>query len=676
MKIKNSLIAVSLLASTLTANPSNPTVISGNAEFSALSPSDLQVLLSDKAIINWEEFSILDGEKALFILPSENASSLQRVTGQNLSEIYGVLKSNGTLFLINPNGILIGPDGLIDTAGFLGSTLDIDDAAFIRGQELLLQGTDSGSITHYGTIKASNGSIALIGLKIENRGKLSAPNGQALLGSGERILLKPEGEQRIFIETPVRSKKETGIISGGEVSALQVEVASAGTPYTYAIRHEGKIETLTSKKDDQGRVFLVSNEGKIETSGTIRSPGGEIHLLGDRVIVSSGSEITTSEDSSGGAIFIGYNTRGGSHASGTWIDKGAEISASSRVEGDGGEVRIFGKNVAILRGTIAAEGGPEGGDGGLVEFSTKGYLGFSPQVSTEAARGKTGNLIFDPNDIDITAAPTSPGPLPGTLYTGAGTAHANIDIDDLIDALNSNNVTVMTDSGTEGGHGDINVYTTIPNPPPNWKAPTTLRLEADRDINLYRKITCPGRVELFAKNNINIGDSIILTSPTITPSLVAHAGNDIVFTTLDAKVASLTDIDLYAVNDVKLGNATVLDPEIIETVKIASIKGTVHVHSDQSSFVIESSPCSVETDPPRYAFFFPTARAIERLGVINSQIFYTVAAIEDQVIQLPYCMAYDYAAYPPGYFLGSSDERPFLRHQFVENAAETNPFAY
>ncbi|HAF58520.1 MAG TPA: hypothetical protein DCL00_02930, partial [Opitutae bacterium] len=40
--------------------------------------------------------------------PNVDSAMLSRVIGDNLSEIYGTLNSNGQLYLINPNGILLG----------------------------------------------------------------------------------------------------------------------------------------------------------------------------------------------------------------------------------------------------------------------------------------------------------------------------------------------------------------------------------------------------------------------------------------------------------------------------------------------------------------------------------------------------------------------------------------
>ena len=66
---------------------------------------------SQRAVIDWESFSIDRGEVTRFLQPNADAAALNRVRGAAASQIDGMLRANGKVYLINPNGILVGPSG-------------------------------------------------------------------------------------------------------------------------------------------------------------------------------------------------------------------------------------------------------------------------------------------------------------------------------------------------------------------------------------------------------------------------------------------------------------------------------------------------------------------------------------------------------------------------------------
>ena len=113
------------------ANPTGPSVVAGLAEIEAQG-AQLNITNTPGTIIDWNGFSIDTGEITRFIQQSASSAVLNRVTGGNISEILGDLQSNGRVFLINPNGLIVGEDAVIDTAGFVGSTLNISNDDFIN----------------------------------------------------------------------------------------------------------------------------------------------------------------------------------------------------------------------------------------------------------------------------------------------------------------------------------------------------------------------------------------------------------------------------------------------------------------------------------------------------------------------------------------------------------------
>jgi len=128
-----------MLPSSVRANPSGGVVTYGAAEImeNIDNPAFLQIMQSsNKAIINWQDFSIGAGEHTQFVQPSQMAAVLNRVVSGNPSVLAGMLSSNGKVLVVNQNGILVTPSGVIDAAGgVVLSTLDIADGDFLNGMD-------------------------------------------------------------------------------------------------------------------------------------------------------------------------------------------------------------------------------------------------------------------------------------------------------------------------------------------------------------------------------------------------------------------------------------------------------------------------------------------------------------------------------------------------------------
>jgi filamentous hemagglutinin family protein len=61
---------------------------------------------SNKAIINWQNFSIAPRETVNFNQPNSSAATLNRVISNEKSVISGALNANGQVYIVNSAGVL------------------------------------------------------------------------------------------------------------------------------------------------------------------------------------------------------------------------------------------------------------------------------------------------------------------------------------------------------------------------------------------------------------------------------------------------------------------------------------------------------------------------------------------------------------------------------------------
>ena len=62
---------------------------------------------------------------------------------------------------------------------------------------------------------------------------------------------------------------------------------------------------------------------------------------------------------------------------------------------------VWSDEATKFDGWIEAGGGPQGGNGGFIETSSKAVLGVRGNASAAAPRGRGGEWLLDPNDITI-----------------------------------------------------------------------------------------------------------------------------------------------------------------------------------------------------------------------------------------------------------------------------------
>ncbi|MBS3821166.1 MAG: filamentous hemagglutinin N-terminal domain-containing protein, partial [Phycisphaerae bacterium] len=215
------------------------------------------ITTSNKSVIHWTSFNVDAGATTRFIQPGRNAIAVNRVTGPTASHINGLLTANGRLVLINPNGVMVGPSGIVRASSFLASTLDASDHDLLSGGDIHFFGDSTAGIRNLGTIEALNGNVTLIAQNIINEGSILAPNGSVNLAAGSDVLLTSDGD--LFIDAGGMGIVNAG---GGVIDAAQAQLkAHHDNVYALAINNEGIIRATGTTERADGRVILQGTGG-------------------------------------------------------------------------------------------------------------------------------------------------------------------------------------------------------------------------------------------------------------------------------------------------------------------------------------------------------------------------------------------------------------------------------
>ena len=248
------------------------------------------------------EFNLLTGESATFITDPAILNVLSGVTGSNPSIINGLLQVSGSsanLFLINPNGILFGPDAALNlqgsftaatadqvnfATGAFGSVGSSDYAALVGDPQSFSFSLDNpGSVVNLGSLNVLPGeSVVLLGGQVLNLGTIAAPGGEIVISAvagGNLVRIVQEGSLlNLEVETLGANVTEPTAFSPLTLPALLTGSAIAPAD-TVVVNPDGSVQ-LASGALVSPEAGATTVSGAIEVSG---APGGQILVLGNDI---------------------------------------------------------------------------------------------------------------------------------------------------------------------------------------------------------------------------------------------------------------------------------------------------------------------------------------------------------------------------------------------------------
>ncbi|KAB8318821.1 filamentous hemagglutinin N-terminal domain-containing protein [Tolypothrix campylonemoides VB511288] len=427
---------------------------------------------------SFKDFSVPTGGEAFF--DAVNIQNIiSRVTGGSISNIDGLIRTLGTanLFLINPNGIVFGPNASLNIGGsFVASTAN--SLRFADGREF--------SATNPQAPPLLTVSVPL-GLQFgSNPGKIVNQSQAAVDSSGYAAGLQ------VFPGKTLALVGGNVSLEGGNLTGGRIELGSVGTglvnlteiPQGYALEYSG----VQNFQDIQ-----LSNGAQVVTIGEIGGTGGTIQVQGRNINLTGNAQIysATLGGGTGGNLTVkaaesvnlgGDNTGLATQTEGTGsagdltittrkltVDSGAFIATFNFGQGQAGDLLVRASDAVELSGTTTDGQFPSGlfaqvqrnatGEGGNLRIET-GRLTIRDGAQVRGrslGKGNVGDVTIVANGISLNGVNSSISNTLGATEAPIINVTVNNEGIPQVSSVQPRQRTVVPEA--TGNSGDINIRT-------------------------------------------------------------------------------------------------------------------------------------------------------------------------------------------------------------------------
>jgi filamentous hemagglutinin family protein len=397
---------------------------------------------------SFTQFDLKAGDTAAFSGPANIQNILSRVTGGGPSSIDGTIRSDiagANLFFINPNGVIFGPNAVVDVSGsFAASTASYlklaDGARFVAALDADDSGLSTAPVSAFGFLGNNPGTITIqqSTLAVQDGKTISLVGGDIAMDSGS-------------VQSPGGTINLASVRSAGEVPVDPAAPSLAA--FNAAFPEQGQITLqngaqLDASGDGGGRIVirggrLLVDNSKIQANTIGATDGQEIDIavVDDIELLNGGqiNSISTSGLGAGGDIRI--NAR------------------SLRVDGGGlvDENFIPLTQISTSTGDVFSGGGPA--KGGDIEIQVGSLeLANSAQISSASfGSGDAGSIEITAQSMRLDALLTTVAQISANTQQIDGGGNAG-DIVIRTDSLEMNNgATLFAASFGSGQAGRIDI---------------------------------------------------------------------------------------------------------------------------------------------------------------------------------------------------------------------------
>jgi filamentous hemagglutinin family protein len=342
---------------------------------------------------SFEQFNVGTGDTAQFLnnTPSLHTSNiLGRVTGGNPSSIFGTIDTmsypNANFFLMNPAGIVFGPNATLNVTGSVAFTTanylrlaeaNGSNAGIFHADTAATSLLTSASVAAFGFLGPNPAAIAIQGSTLE----LRQPDQSISLVGGN------QGFSSINVSVP-----DGVTMTGGHLSASSghINIGSVASP--------GEIlaGTLDQAQNINGQSFGALGAIQLSQSGINTSGGG-----GEAILIRGGSLVVDASEVSASTGDISFD------ATSIQISNVALIATVTETASNAGHIILKASRDITLESAAVVGSFSQGSSGhaGNITFSsTQGDVGLadSSLVTSQADnKGNTGHVKIDAPHGDI-----------------------------------------------------------------------------------------------------------------------------------------------------------------------------------------------------------------------------------------------------------------------------------
>lgn len=320
---------------------------------------------------SFEQFSVSTGNTAYFNNSLDVQNIISRITGSSVSEIDGLIRSNGNanFFLLNPNGIIFNANARLEIGGsFLASTANY--LSFADGTQFKTN---------------TNQSAPLL--------TVSVPIGLGFGSNPGAIIVRGDGRGERFtselVDTEaglqIRSSATLALVGGDlelegatiKTAGGRVELGSVAGPGLVGLNFNENGFSLNYSNVPAFRNIQLSQKAVVDASGL---GGGNIQVRGRQISLLDSSELFSATLGSEPGDSINIEASESVEVSGLASDSSSPSFISTQVYGEGGTG--VGGNIIIKTGKLLVQ------NGGGIQASTFG-------------EGKAGNLTINAKEVEV-----------------------------------------------------------------------------------------------------------------------------------------------------------------------------------------------------------------------------------------------------------------------------------